>query len=124
MPTTQALTKASTKSTAKAKATAKAVAKGSAKATAKAVAKGSPKAKAKAVAKGSTKGTAKIQDKIKLLAKGTAGKYEEVAKNFQGSRDEWIASEARKNLIAEMTPAEIRRRRFEGYRPDLFQTSA
>ena len=113
MPTTQALTKATKKSPAKAKPTAKAVAKGSAKA----------KAKAKAVAKGSTKGTAKIQDKIKLLAKGTAGKYEEVAKNFQGSRDEWIASEARKNLIAEMTPAEIRRRRFEGYRPDLFQTT-
>ena len=46
--------------------------------------------------------------------------YADARAAFAGSEKEWRDSELRKQLVAAMPFAEVVRRRFQQYRPDLF----
>jgi len=45
--------------------------------------------------------------------------YDQLKKEFSGSKDEWVQSVKRHNAIMHMTLSEVKRRRFERFRPDI-----
>jgi hypothetical protein len=85
------------------------------------------KAKAKAKAKASSKSNAaKAKSAPKAKSKApwtqTSTDYQEACKNFSGTKKEWLESEERALAVQAMTVSEIKRRRFEALRPDLFKS--
>jgi hypothetical protein len=111
---------------AEAKAQAKAQAKPKGKAKAKGEAKGQAQAKAAPKAKGKAKckATAGLPCEAKCEAKGqsqaeskpkAADSYLLATNKYAG--DDWASSAERKDAISMMTKSEVKRRRFEGFRP-------
>ena len=83
----------------------------------KVVARATAKAAAKAKAKAKTK--AKAKAKAKSKSKEPAS-YDQQRALFDGSAAEWTQSPIRAEAIVNMSKSELRRRRFESHRPDLF----
>ena len=50
--------------------------------------------------------------------------YSQQLKKWQGSKQEWLDSQLRMDTILAMSKAEVIKRRFETYRPDLFSWDA
>ena len=117
------------------------------KAKAKAKAKGQPKAKAEAAAPAAPKATARNSDQVATATKAKSKAMAAVAKcapkpeeaeqvpgqaessrdnylnargSFVGTQQDWLISEEFKNAVQVMGVPEIKRRRFERHRLDLF----
>ena len=83
----------------------------------KVVARATAKAAAKAKAKAKTKAKAKAKAKSKSEEPAS---YDQQRALFDGSAAEWTQSPIRAEAIVNMSKSELRRRRFESHRPDLF----
>jgi hypothetical protein len=91
-----------------------------------------PKAKRKAKAKAKSEATSAsaVQAQAKASAvqaqavavepQGDKSKYESARANFSGSQVDWLASDEFQAVVASLKVSEIKRRRFERHRPDLF----
>ena len=72
------------------------------------------KAKPKVSAKAKAQTQAPVQAPAELS-------YSQVKEAYQGTQSDWEGSEERTAAIQKMTLSEVRKRRFEQYRPDCFE---
>ena len=89
------------------------------KAEPKAEPKAQPKVQPKAQPKAEPKAQPKAQPKANPTAQG-GDPYKLAEEAFMGSKKQWLESSDRKKNMALMTVPQLRRWRFEKYRPDLF----